>query len=252
MTNPRMELECFPTTERPPEIVPGRPQRAWMDTFTSRHPYRCLPLNMANSSGWEILCPVAFTAEWNGGLMQADITLKPDYPNPDFHRLATSHFSHGVLTMHPGYLFRTPPGWSMMAMGPPNHPKDGIQALAGVVETDWLPFPFTMNWLFTRPGRVRFEKGEPFCFITLVQDKMLHDIQPVIRRMDSDPELRHQYDVWEKHRSEFNQKIFRGDPEATKAAWQRYYFKGEFPEEVDAPNPEGHVNKRKLKTPKRG
>ena len=118
MTQPRMELECFPTTERPPEIVPGRPQRAWMDSFTSRHPYRCLPLNMANSSGWEILTPMAFSAEWNGGPMQADITLKPDYPNPDFHRLATSHFSHGVLTMHPGYLFRTPPGWSMMAMGP--------------------------------------------------------------------------------------------------------------------------------------
>ena len=33
-----------------------------------------------------------------------------------------------------------------------------LQPLAGVVETDWLPFPFTMNWLFTQPGRVRFEK----------------------------------------------------------------------------------------------
>ncbi|MBL8556279.1 MAG: hypothetical protein JNL41_18540 [Phenylobacterium sp.] len=245
-----MELECFPVTERPPELVPGRPGRAWMDNFTARHPYRCLPLAMANTSGWELLCPMSFTAEWNGGPMQGDITLRADSPNPDFHKLASSHFSHGVLTFHAGYLFRTPPGWSMLAQGPPNHVKDGIQPLAGVVETDWLPFPFTMNWIFTRPGRVRFEKGEPFCFITLLQDKTLHDIQPVIRRMDSDPELRHQYDVWEKHRSEFNQKIFRGDPEATKAAWQRYYFKGEFPEEANAPNPEGHVNKRRLKTPK--
>ena len=78
-----------------------------------------------------------------------------------------------MLTFHPGYLFRTPPGWSMWAMGPPNHIKDGIQPLAGLVETDWLPFPFTMNWIFTRPGTVRFEKGEPFCFITLMQDKQL-------------------------------------------------------------------------------
>ncbi|MBS0332855.1 MAG: hypothetical protein JSS35_08820, partial [Proteobacteria bacterium] len=130
-----MELECYPTTERPPEIVPGRQNRAWMDAFHARHAYRCLPLNMANTSGWEILCPVAFTAEWNGGVHQNDITLKPDFPSPDFHRLASSHFSHGVLTMHPGYLFRTPPGWSMMAMGSPNHVKDGIQALAGVSET---------------------------------------------------------------------------------------------------------------------
>lgn len=246
-----MELECYPTSDRPPELVPGRPQRDWMDHFAERHPYRCLPLTMANTSGWELLSPVGFTAEWNGGNHQQDITLRPDHPHPDFHKLATSHFSHGVLTFHSGYLFRTPPGWSMSVMGPPNHIKDGLQALSGVVETDWLPFPFTMNWVFTRPGKVRFEKGEPFCFITLLQDKTLHEIQPVIRRMNTNPELRHQYDVWEKHRSEFNKKIFRADPEATKEAWQRYYFRGEFPEEI-APAPEGHVNKRRLKAPKFG
>lgn len=244
-----MELECYPTTERPPEIVAGRQNRDWMDAFASRHAYRCLPLNMANTSGWEILCPVNFTAEWNGGILQSDIKLQCDFPSPDFHRLASSHFSHGVLTFHPGYLFRTPPGWSMMCMGAPNHVKDGIQPLSGLIETDWLPFPFTMNWLFTRPGKVRFEKGEPFCFITLIQDKVVSDVQPVIRQMDSNPDLRNQYDTWEKHRVEFNRRIFRQEPEATKAAWQRYYFKGEYPEEV-APARDDHVNKRRLKEPK--
>ena len=129
-----MELECYPTAERPPEIVPGRPQRAWMDRFAERHPYRCLPLTMANTTGWEILCPMAFTAEWNGGVMQDDIKMVPDRPHPDFHNFVKSHFSHGVMTFHPGYLFRTPPGWSMIAQGPPNHVKDGIQPLAGLVE----------------------------------------------------------------------------------------------------------------------
>ena len=245
-----MELECYPTAERPPEIVPGRPQRAWMDHFAERHPYRCLPLSMANTTGWEILCPMAFTAEWNGGARQEDIKLKTDYPHPDFHNFAKSHFSHGVVTFHPGYLFRTPPGWSMLAQGPPNHVKDGIQPLAGLVETDWLPFPFTMNWIFTRPGVVRFEKNEPFCFITLTQDKVLAQVQPVIKSMSRNPELRDQYDVWEKHRSEFNKKIFQLDPEATKAAWQRYYFKGEFPPEIENEAPKDHVNKRRLKTPR--
>ena len=103
----------------------------------------------------------------------------------------------------------------------------------------------------TLPGRVHFDKGEPFCFLTLLQDHPLHEIQPVIRPLDRNPELRHQYDVWEKQRTDFNRRIFRQDPEATKEAWQRYYFKGEYPEEV-APAPEGHVNKRRLKAPKFG
>ncbi|WP_333587671.1 DUF6065 family protein, partial [Phenylobacterium sp.] len=117
--------------------------------------------------------------------------------------------------------------------------------------TDWLPFPFTMNWIFTRPGQVHFRKGEPFCFITLVQDKPLADVQPVIRPLGRNAELREQYQTWEKHRSEFNARIFRAEPEATKEAWQRYYFRGEFPEDVAAP-PKDHVNKRRLKAPRFG
>ncbi len=248
-----MKLECFSTNprSRPPALVPGRPQRAWMEAFQDRHAYRCLPLTMANTTGWEILCPMGFTAEWNGGLLQSDITLTPHRPHPDFHDFVTSHFSHGVMTMHTGYLFRTEPGWSMWVMGPPNHVKDGVQPLTGLVETDWLPFPFTMNWHFTRPGAVRFEKDEPFCFITLVQDKPLEAVQVVQRSLDSDPELRGQFDAWVRHRTEFNKGIFRGDPETVKAAWQRFYFKGEIPDDSEA-KVEGHVNKRRLQPPKLG
>ena len=147
-----LEMECYPMTSQPPDLAPGRQSRNWMDAFASRHPYRCLPLNMANTTGWEILCPYAFTADWTGGERQEDITIKPDRPVPDLKAFVVSHFSRGVLTMHPQYLFRTPPGWDLMVSGSPNHVKDGIQPLVGLVETDWLPFPFTMNWIFTRPS----------------------------------------------------------------------------------------------------
>ena len=95
---------------------------------------------------------------------QDDIKFTPDHPFPEFQDFVKSHFSHGIITFHPGYLFRTPEGWSMWAGGPPNHVKDGVQPLAGLVETDWLPFPFTMNWVFTRPGRVKFAQGRAVLF----------------------------------------------------------------------------------------
>ena len=246
-----LELECFPTAARPPELVPGRPQRAWMDRFHERHPYRCLPLTMANTTGWEILCPMAFTAEWNGGPNQADITVKPDLPHPDFKDFVTSHFSGGVLTFHPGYLFRTSHRWSMWVAGPPNHIKDGIQPLTALVETDWLPFPFTMNWIFTRPGRVRFEKKEPFCFITLMQDKQLEDFQVVQRSLEGNRQLKDQYDAWTARREQFNKGLRNRDPEAIREAWQRFYFRGELPDDT-GPAPSEHVNKRRLRAPKLG
>jgi hypothetical protein len=241
-----MELECYPTAhDYLPLIVPGRPQRAWMDSFIDRHPYRCLPLTMANTSGWEILCPGGFSATWNGGIMQEDITFQPDPGFGGADEFVRSHFSHGILTFHPGYLFRTEPGWSMWASGPPNHIKDGVQSLSGLVETDWLPFPFTMNWMFTRPGTVRWEKGEPFCFITLVQDKPLEEVQLYQRSLESNRDLHDQYRAWFKQRDDFNKKIIGKDPAAMKEAWQRYYFKGELPDDIGAP-PKGHVNKRRL------
>lgn len=246
-----MELECFATAPRPPEIVPGRPNRGWMDKFAERHPYRCLPLSMANTTGWEILCPFGFTATWDGSKLKEGITFQPDRPHPDFHTTISSHFSHGVLTFQTGYLFRTAPGWDMWVMGPPNLPKDGIQPLTGLVETDWLPFPFTMNWIFTRPGKIRFEKGEPFCFITLQQHRAMDPVQPVQRSLAGNTPLREQYDVWMRERTNFNSRLFKGDPEAVREAWQRYYFKGEVPDEV-GPAPKDHVNKRRLKSVKLG
>jgi hypothetical protein len=248
---PPLFLECYPTGERPPDIVPGRPQRAWMDAFAERHPYRCLPLSMANTTGWEVLNPVGFSMEWNGGAHQDCITFKPDHPFPGFQDLVKSHFSRGIVTFHSGYLFRTPPGWSMWVTGPPNHIKDGIQPLTGLVETDWLPFPFTMNWMFTRPGKVRFEKGEPFCFITLMPDQALQVTQPITKSLNKNPDLRDQYEAWHRSRTEFNSRLIKQEPEAMREAWQRFYFRGELPEDA-GPAPKAHVNKRRLKSPKMG
>jgi hypothetical protein len=187
-----LELECYPMTATPPDLIPGRQSRNWMDAFISRHPYRCLPLNMANTTGWEIMCS-----------------------------------------------------------GSPNHVKDGIQPLVGLIETDWLPFPFTMNWIFTRPGRIKFEKGEPFCFITLTEHKKVEQFQPVIRTLESNPVMKGQFEAWNRQRTDFNTRLASGDPDAAKEAWQRFYFKGELPEDLGAA-PETHSNKRRLKMPRVG
>jgi len=248
-----MELECFVMTTYPPEIVPGRPDRKWMDDFQARFPYRCLPLVMANTTGWEILCPTDFTVVWNGGPGKNDLQITCDAdPAYNLEHIVQSHFTHGVLTFHTGYMFRTPPGYSIWAQGPPNHVKDGIQALQGLVETDWLPFPFTMNWRMTRPGMISFQKGEPFCFFNVVQNQSQDEIQPVIKSLDTDPDLKKQYEAWARTRNEFNESLMRREPEAMKEAWQKFYFKGEKPDMTGQPveKVDNHVNRRRLKTPK--
>src|SRR3954471_12820602 len=57
------------------KIVPGPRWRAWMDATYERWANRCLPLLMANESGWVLLNPTAFSATWSGGDSPEDVTI---------------------------------------------------------------------------------------------------------------------------------------------------------------------------------
>ena len=159
-----MRLICYSTSGEPPKIVAAPVERDWMDRTDQGFAYRCLPLNIANAHGWLLLNPVPFVAQWNGGPEVGAVDLFAHAA--DSPLLASSHFGHGVLTFNVNALFRTEPGYDLMVTGPLNQPKDGIQPLTGVVETDWSPFTFTMNWKFTRKhSPIAFERDEPFCMI---------------------------------------------------------------------------------------
>ena len=191
-----MRLICYTTSGDPPKIIPAPVERTWMDaTGEGGHAYRCLPLNIANAHGWMLLNSAPFTAEWNGGKALSAVTVRPlDDTQP---MLGESHFGSGVLTFHVRGLFRTEPGYDLMVAGPANMPKDAIQPLTGVVETDWSNFTFTMNWIFTRPNTpVTFERDEPFCMIYPVKRGLIDEIRPEIHPIESVPEVHEAYRAW--------------------------------------------------------
>jgi hypothetical protein len=103
------QLDCYREYSDAPDIVPGRVERDWMDATTQRFAYRCTPLPIANASGWEILLPMSFAATWNGGPLPSEITISSLDGDPKLAAVASSIFGHGVLSFHPGYLFKTSP-----------------------------------------------------------------------------------------------------------------------------------------------
>jgi hypothetical protein len=244
-----MKLTCYALHEFAPKLVAAHPQRQWMDDFPDRHPYRCLPLSIANAHGWDVLCPYPIEIEWNGGPSISDLVVRALKPPPDgqqLEQLCRSNFSRGVVTFHLDYLFKTEPGWDLLATGPFNRPKDNVAPLTGIMESDWLPYPFTMNWQVLRPGRVVFEEDEPFCFIFPIQKQALLECEPEIRLLADDPELSRQHEEFRVARDGFMQKFNAGDADTIKQAWQRYYFVGRHPDGTEA---KSHLNKLRLKEP---
>lgn len=239
-----MELICYVRPDWEPLIRPASLKRDWMDATVDSYAYRCLPLNIANSHGWEILSPCGFAARWDGGPAASCLEIRLDPGTTDVF-IPVSLFGSGVLTFHVEGLFRTEPGWNLWVGGPPNLPKDGIAPLNGVIETDWSPYTFTMNWKVTRLGEwVRFDKGEPFCFIMPIQRGVLDTVRPTIKPMSDDPDLEARFEQWMASRLAFHQQMDRARPVAEADTWQKAYYRGDNPD--GSAGAEDHQTKLRL------
>jgi hypothetical protein len=215
-----------------------------MDKAHLRHPYRCLPLVIANQSGWILRSTAGFKAYWYGGPAKEDVELRFDGP---VDNRIVSHFGSGVITFTIPYLFRTPPEINLWVKGPSNFVKDGVQALEGVVETDWLASTFTMNWKMTRVCEwVRFEKDEPICMIVPVPRGFAESLVPQRQSLAANPELQAQYQAWEASRRGFLEDLTSRDPDAIKRGWQKDYFQGKTPDGKDFESHQTRIDLREF------
>ncbi|MBR9823525.1 MAG: hypothetical protein GYB51_21280 [Rhodobacteraceae bacterium] len=249
MSLPVPELTAFHVRDDPAPLVPAEARRPWMDATQDRFAYRCIPMSIANATGWEILAPVGFSVRWSGGTGKEALAVSALHPEEagQVASFVGSHFGHGILTFRPGYLFRTSPGWALWVRGAPNCPYGLLQPLEGLVETDWLPLGFTMNWRFVQPGALQIPAGERLCFVTPVPHAVLGEITPQVRDLSEDPELQARHESWSESRRSFISDLDARQPEAVRQGWQRHYLQGD---SQGGPPPGYHVTKRRMKTPR--
>ncbi len=124
--------------------------------------------------------------------------------------------------------------------------------MSAVVETDWMPYSFTMNWKITRPNHpIGFEKGEPFCFLFPVKRGLVEQVEPALRDLDEDAESKRQFKYagrLRKFLSDVKQikKDATPDPKAERALrFQRWYMQGTLPDGTGAF--EGHQKSLEIK-----
>jgi hypothetical protein len=215
---------CTNSAMKMPIVVAPR-ERAWMEATPHRYANRCLPLLIANQAGWLVLSGHKVAATWDGGIGLDSIRVEHLAGNPPYS--ASSHFGSGILTFSLPYLFRTTPGFNLLVRGPTNSPKDGICALDGIVETDWLEATFTMNWKLTRPNHtVVFEVGEPVAMVVPQPRGELECFRPEIRDIADDPETAAAFQRWSVSRIRFNADLKQPGSEAQRQRWQKHYFQG--------------------------
>lgn len=241
-----MKLKLYPlTTDRTP-IRSAETRRSWMDEARDAFPYRCLPLALANQHGWEFFTPFDFEAEWNGGNLPEDVALRSETPVPPGRPGAPlANFGEGVLTFELSVMLRTPPGWNIFLTGPLNAIKDGIAPLSGVIEADWSPYTFTMNWRFTRPGIVSFSAGETIASFFPVRRDLFDSIEPEIGSLHDETDAYRQFLTWREQRADFARRLAAQESDAVEEKWQKTYYRGLNPD--GGKGPRDHRTKLRVK-----
>lgn len=195
------------------DVVPGTRVRNWL----SPHAYRCTPLAVSNTFGWDLIIPKQFTATWDGDTSVASDSGVQVTEGED---LVQSHFGIGTFTFTGGRTWRTPPGWQIHVGPVPNEDLLGIQACSAIIETDWMPYPWFLTVRFTGPGTVTMPAGTPIARVMPIQ------IAPVVDgNISVKPEtgvMRVEREVWSHDR----EKQVRDETDKLKGArkWTRQYF----------------------------
>lgn len=177
-----MELTLYQLEQVPPfPFEPADLKRDWMEADRRFTAARQPGLARANQAGWVIRCPIGIRFTWNGSI-QPHQGLTAYSTDPDRERYAgyfQNAFGHGILTIGLPFLFRSPPGYGLLVRGPTNAWHDNLQALDGLVETDWLESTFTMNWRILKPGvTTGFAKGDPICMVQPYPLDLLESVAP--------------------------------------------------------------------------
>ena len=241
-----MKITAYKTGEHHMPIKPASRDRLWMDQTIHKYAYRCLPLQIANSNGWIMECPDDIIIHWDGSDHKNGLSVH--YANSPWD-FAASSFGYGIVTFHPGLLFRTPsePKYDLWVGGIPNQGFAFMEPLTGVVETWWNPATFTMNWKLYQPGTFKVEKGSPIVFITPIP----HDVpewETELLSIHENKEVLQDFDNWAKgrermiHALDVLDKTGIGtngiDPKNPATQWQKDYFQGK--------NIQEHHTKRKF------
>lgn len=186
-------------------ITQAQASREWMNNEYIKYIYNCQPVVASNQIGWFILQSHEIEVEWNGGPRPEDLKIFKNNQDP-YSDTTASHFGSGILSIAFPLLFKTSPGWGLLVGGPSNLFIDGIYPLEGLVETNWSPYPFTMNYKITRRNhRIKIPKYHPICRILPIPLNLNEHINLKYQNINSDKELNDHFIQWSSQRRKINE-----------------------------------------------
>lgn len=174
------------THQNPPEIRQSRIKRDWMDDTYNKHAYQCLPLTVANVTGWELMLQQDVVVQWDGGNTVPKVL---EGETLDGRSIVIPSII-GIMSFSTGWTFQTEDDYSTWISGSPNYFVDGAVPLTASIPSYWWPDEFNMNWKITKIGEpVVFPAGMPFMHFTIYPNALLENVEFKVENLWDKPKL---------------------------------------------------------------
>lgn len=145
-----------------PQIKQASFRRTWMDSTQNKHAYHCLPLTLANTSGWVIELEEETKVYWDGTSLPKILSGNATAITP------------GIIGFNLGWVIEAPD--YDISYGPvPNWFDLDARCLSALVDGCW-PDPVQANWLLPAEKEITFKQGMPIVFITLQKKYVMEEM----------------------------------------------------------------------------
>ena len=130
-------------------IKQTRLKRDWMDETFSNHAYRCFPLTLANSIGYELSIPEDVSFIWNG----IDNTLPDNIKIIDGIKYCSNSRGNATVSFKTGIIFKTNKNVSMLHIPVPNIFNKDFQTFTSIISTSFYEIEFPSAIKITTPNK---------------------------------------------------------------------------------------------------
>lgn len=114
-------------------IKQTRVKRDWMDKTWEYHAYKCLPVTITNSIGYEISAPEDIVFIWDG----VDDTLPDHITILEGEKYCSTSRGNATLSFITNIIFETDQNVSMLHMPVPNYFREDFQVFSTIISTSW-------------------------------------------------------------------------------------------------------------------
>ena len=143
-------------------ISPAPVKRSWMDNTSDHHAYKCFPVSLANTVGWNLSCSEDINFIWNGANNESSDSItvldKKDYIH--------TNRGNGSLSFVTGLVFKTEENVSLLTINPINYFNDEFETMSSLISTSFYDNPLPLAIKAKTPNKeILIKAGTPLATI---------------------------------------------------------------------------------------